>query len=348
MGGFHVTLHPEEALEHCDAVVVGEAESVWEQVLEDARRKRLQRRYQAEGFHDLAGLPRPRLELINFRKYRVKIIPTQTSRGCPYHCSFCEVPIVYGHTYRRRPIGEVLEEIKTLVKITGLKNIYFVDDNLTGHRDYAKELFRGLLPLDIRWSCLWTINTSRDEELLDLAKKAGCYHVNIGIENVCAESIEAIAKVQNPVQEYGHLLKKLQERNLFYSLNFMFGLDGDTKSLFDETLDFLEQIKAPMAFFNSVTPRRGTPLWEQLEREGRVHNPEAEKYLGMVCNFVPRHMTPEECEAGVWRCFQKFYSYSSICRRLLMPPNGYFLQGLPSNIYFHFVVNKKIDPVDFY
>jgi hypothetical protein len=103
-----------------------------------------------------------------------------------------------------------------------------------------------------------------------------------------------------------------------------------------------------MAFSNSVTPRRGTPLWEQLYQEGWAHNPEAEKYLGMVCNFVPRHMSPEECEAGVWRCFQKFYSYSSICRRLLMPPNGYFFQGLPSDQYFHFVVNKKIDPVDFY
>ncbi len=221
------------------------------------------------------------------------------------------------------------------------KRIYFVDDNLTGHRDYAKELFRGLLPLNLRWSCLWTINTSRDEELLDLAKQAGCYHVNIGIENVCSESIEAIAKVQNPVQEYGHLLKKLQERSLFYSLIFMFGLDGDTTPLFDETLEFLEKIKAPMAFFNSVTPRRGTPLWEQLHQQGRVHNPEAEKYLGMICNFVPRHMTPEECEAGVWRCFQKFYSYSSICRRLLMPPNGYFLQGLPSNLYFPFCGEQK-------
>lgn len=348
MGGFHVTLHPEEALEHCDAVVVGEAEPVWEQVLADARRKRLQPRYQAATFHDLVGLPRPRLELVDFRRYRVKILPTQTTRGCPYHCSFCEVPIVYGHTYRRRPLGEVLEEIKTLVRLTGLRKIYFVDDNLTGHREYAKELFRALIPLNIRWSCLWTINTSRDEELLELAKKAGCFHVNIGIENVCAESINAIAKVQNPVAEYEQLLKKLEKYGLFYSLNFMFGLDGDTKDSFGETLAFLERIKAPMAFFNSATPRRGTPLWDQLQQEGRIHKPEAEKYLGMVCNFIPKHMTPEECEEGVWRCFQQFYSFKSICRRLLWPPNGYLWQGLPSNLYFHFVVNRRLDPVDFY
>lgn len=348
MGGFHVSLHPEEALEHCDAVVVGEAEAVWPEVIEDARSRRLKRRYQAEGFHDLVGLPRPRLELVDYRRYRVKIVPTQTSRGCPYHCAFCEVPIVYGHTYRRRPLGEVIEEIKANVRVTGLRNIYFIDDNLTGHREYARELFRALIPLNIRWSCLWTINTSRDEELLDLAKKSGCYHVNIGIENVCPDSIASIQKVQNPVKEYEVLLGRLRERGIFYSLNFMFGLDGDTPELFDETLAFLERIKAPMAFFNVATPRQGTPMWDQLMAEGRVHNPEAERYLGMICNFYPRHMTPEECEQGVWHCFEKFYSFRSIFRRLLWPPSRYLFQGLPSNLFFRWAAKRHLDPVDFY
>jgi radical SAM superfamily enzyme YgiQ (UPF0313 family) len=242
----------------------------------------------------------------------------------------------------------VIEEIKANVRITGLRNIYFIDDNLTGHRDYAKELFQALMPLNLRWSCLWTINTSRDEELLDLAKRSGCSHVNIGIENVCAESIDSIDKLQNPVKEYEWLLGRLRKKGIFYSLNFMFGLDGDHKELFDETLAFLEKVKAPMAFFNVATPRRGTPMWDQLNLEGRVHNPEAEKYLGMVCNFFPKHMTPEECEAGVWRCFQEFYSFRSICRRLLMPPTSYIFQGIPSNLFFHWSAMRKIDPVDFY
>ncbi|OGP73954.1 MAG: B12-binding domain-containing radical SAM protein [Deltaproteobacteria bacterium RBG_13_58_19] len=348
MGGFHVSLHPEEAMEHCDAVVVGEAESVWAEVLEDARRRRLKPRYQAAEFHNLVGLPRPRLELVDFRRYRVKITPTQTSRGCPYHCAFCEVPIVYGHTYRRRPLGEVIEEIKANIRITGLKKVYFIDDNLTGHWDYARELFKALIPLNIRWSCLWTINTARDEELLDLAKKSGCDHVNIGIENVCEESITSIEKRQNPVKEYEELLGRLKKKGIFYSLNFMFGLDGDTPALFEETLAFLERIKAPMAFFNVATPRRGTPMWEQLNQAGRVHNPEAERYLGMVCNFIPKHMTPEDCESGVWRCFKKFYSFPSIFRRLLLPPTGYIFQGLPSNLFFHWSASRHIDPVDFY
>jgi radical SAM superfamily enzyme YgiQ (UPF0313 family) len=166
------------------------------------------------------------------------------------------------------------------VQVTGLRNIYFIDDNLTGHRDYARELFRALMPLNVKWSCLWTINTSRDEELLDLAKKSGCYHVNIGIENVCQDSISSIEKVQNPVKEYEELLSRLTKRGLFYSLNFMFGLEGDKPELFEETLEFLDRIKAPMAFFNVATPRQGTPMWDHLQAEGRVHNPEAERYLG--------------------------------------------------------------------
>ncbi len=348
LGGFHVSLHPDEAMEHADAVVAGEAEAVWPEVLEDAARRRLKPLYRAEEFHDLRGLPRARVELIDFRRYRVKIVPAQTSRGCPYHCAFCEVPIVYGQTYRRRPIGEVIDEIKANTLLTGLKKIYFVDDNLTGHRDYSKDLFKALLPLNVRWSCLWTINTSRDEELLDLAKASGCFHVNIGIENVCEESISCIDKVQNSVKEYDILLKRLRERGIFYSLNFMFGLDGDRKELFEETLAFLERVKAPMVFFNVATPRRGTPMWDQLDREGRVHNPEAEKYLGMVCNFVPRHMTPAECEEGVWDCFRKFYSFPAIFRRFLWPPNPYIFQGLPSNLFFHWSAYRGIDPVDFY
>jgi len=142
------------------------------------------------------------------------------------------------------------------------------------------------------------------------------------------------------VKEYEDLLGRLAKRDLFYPLNFMFGLDADTPELFEETLAFLDRVKAPMAFFNVATPRQGTPMWEQIKNEGRVHNPEAERYLGMICNFYPRHLTPEECEGGVWRCFQEFYSWRSIFRRLLWPPNRYIFQGLPSNLFFHWAANR--------
>ncbi len=344
MGGFHPTLMPEECLEHCDAVVEGEAEMVWPQLLEDFKAGKMKRRYKADRFHDLKDLPLPRWDLLDRRKYLVPYLPLQTTRGCPFQCSFCEVPIFYGGSYRHRPIGEVIEDIMHLPT----KKVQVVDDNITGSREYARELFRAMIPLKVRWSCLWTINTSRDEELLDLAIKAGVYHVNIGIESISQGSLNSIGKRQNRVKEYVEMLRKLEKRGIFYSLNFLFGLDEDTGEIFKETMDFLRQVRAPMVFFNTVSPREGTPMRTRLIEEGRVFNPLGDRFIGMDCIFTPKGMTPEQVEEGVWDCFRKFYSISGIFKRFFLPPNAYIGQGLPSNLIFWWAVRKRKDPVDFY
>ena len=204
MGGFHPTLLPEECLEHCDAVVEGEAEYVWAQLLDDVRNGKLRPRYRADRLHDLKNLPLPRWELLDIRKYFVPFLPVQTTRGCPFNCTFCEVPIFYGGTYRHRPIGEVIEDVKRVPT----RKIQFIDDNITGNREYARELFKALVPLGVRWSCLWTINTSRDPELLDLAKKSGVYHVNIGIESIDTVQSPAGKKNQGKIPAKKHGRKK--------------------------------------------------------------------------------------------------------------------------------------------
>jgi len=345
MGGFHPTLLPEECLQHCDAVVEGEAEYAWPELLEDFRAGRMKSRYKADRFHDLKNLPTPRWDLLDRRKYFVPYLPLQTTRGCPFKCSFCEVPIFYGGTYRHRPIGEVIEDIKRIP--TG--KVQVVDDNITGSHEYARELFKAMIPLGVRWSCLWTINTSRDAELLDLAVRAGVYHVNIGIESVSQKSLSSINKRQNRVKDYVEMLRELERRGIFYSLNFLFGLDEDTREIFSETMDFLKQVRAPMAFFNTVTPREGTPMRSRLIAENRVLNRMADRYLGMDCLFVPKNMSPREVEDGVWDCFRKFYSIPSIFRRLSTAPAwSYVTQGLPSNLIFWWAVRHRKDPVDYY
>jgi radical SAM superfamily enzyme YgiQ (UPF0313 family) len=344
MGGFHATLLPEECLQHCDAVVEGEAEYVWPELLEDFKAGRMKQRYKADRFHDLRNLPLPKWDLLDRKKYFVPLLPLQTTRGCPFNCSFCEVPIFYGGHYRHRPIGEVIEDIKNIPT----KKVQIVDDNLTGNREYARELFKAMIPLKVRWSCLWTINTSRDEELLDLAVKAGVYHVNIGIESISQNSLNFMNKRQNKVKDYVDMLRKLERRNIFYSLNFMFGLDEDTEEIFDETLDFLRQVRAPLVFFNTVTPREGTPMRTRLVEEGRVFNPLADRHLGMECLFIPKNMSPVQVEEGVWSCFRKYYSLPGIFKRFFVPPNSYIGQGLPSNLIFWWAVRKRKDPVDYY
>lgn len=344
MGGFHASLLPDECLEHCDAVVIGEAEYTWPELIEDFRNRKMRRIYKADHFHDLKGLPLPRWELLNMRKYFVPFLPLMTTRGCPFSCSFCEVPVVYGSRYRHRPVSEVIEDIRRIP--TG--KIQIVDDNIAGSHDYAKELFRAMIPLKVRWSCLWTINTSGDMELLDLAVKAGVYHVNIGIESVSQKSLGSINKKQNSVHEYRDMLKALERRGVFYSLNFMFGLDEDTPEIFDETMRFLKKVNAPMAFFNTVTPREGTAMREQLKADGRIINPLADRYLGMQCLFKPMNMSAEEVEEGVWSCFRGFYSIPGILKRFFLPPNSYIGQGLPSNLIFWWAVRQRKDPVDYY
>ncbi|MBI5884347.1 MAG: B12-binding domain-containing radical SAM protein [Elusimicrobia bacterium] len=345
MGGFHATLNPEECLQHADAVVEGEAEYVWPQLLEDVKAGCLKKRYRADKLHDMKGLPLPRWDLLDRRRYLAPFLPLQTTRGCPFTCSYCEVPVFYGGTYRHRPVGEVISDLKNIPT----RKIQIVDDNIVGNRAYARELFTAMIPLKVRFSCLWTINTSRDPEILDLAKKAGIYHVNIGIESISQKSLGSVNKRQNQVKDYIDMLGALEKRGIFYSLNFIFGLDEDTPDIFEETMDFLKQIKAPMVFFNTATPRTGTAMRAQLEKEGRILNPVADRYTGMECLYVPKNMTPRQVEDGVWKCFREFYSPMAIMKRFLWPPQWpYMGQGIPSNAIFAWAVRRKKDPVDFY
>ena len=351
MGGFHATLHPAEILSHADSVVVGEAENVWAELLDDVRAGKLRTIYKAEQPCDMKSLPRPRYELLDWKRYRVHLMPIQATRGCNYHCDFCEVPVVYNGAYRMRPIEDIVREIEEQKRITGNNQFQFIDDQLTGKHTFARELFKALRPLDITWSCLWTLNTNHDEELLDLAIQAGCQHVNIGMESINQDNLNEIHKKQNHVKDYMTLLKAMERRGLLYSLNLMFGLDHDTPDVFEATYRFLEEVRAPMAFFSIVSPREGTPLRERLDKELRVINPMADQFSsGHKCMFVPKNMTPEEVEKGIDWLQRKFYSLGSIRKRFLFPMSPYALRrdGIPSNLFFHYVSKKGVDTVEYY
>ena len=351
MGGFHATLHPAEILTHADSVVVGEAENVWGELLDDVRDGKLRSIYKAEQPCDMKSLPSPKYELLDWKRYRVHLMPIQATRGCNYHCDFCEVPVVYNGAYRMRPIEDIVQEIEEQKRITGNNQFQFIDDQLTGKHTFARELFKALRPLGITWSCLWTLNTNHDEELLDLAIQAGCQHVNIGMESINQDNLNEIHKKQNHVKDYMTLLKAMEKRGLLYSLNLMFGLDHDTPDVFEATYRFLEEVRAPMAFFSIVSPREGTPLRERLDKELRVINPMADQYSsGHKCMFVPKNMTPEEVEKGIDWLQRKFYSLGSIRKRFLFPLSPYALRrdGIPSNLFFHYVSKKGVDTVEYY
>ncbi len=173
--------------------------------------------------------------------------------------------------------------------------------------------------------------------------------VGICVESINQDRLLSISKVQDHVKDYKKLLCRLEDYGIYYSLNFLFGLDDDTPDGFDKTLQFLHEVKAPEAFFNTVTPRRGTLMRAKLEAEDRVIVPDADQYTNnFVCMFIPKNMTPRQVEEGVWRCTKTFYSFRSMFKRLLWPPRKYTRQGLTENMLFWYGAKKHIDPVDYY
>lgn len=344
MGGWHVSFRPQEALEHCDAVVIGEGEEMFPKLIEDLETGTLKGYYQAEGFHDLKGLPIPKYDTLPLKKYKAKFYPVQTSRGCPFRCDFCEVAQLYGSRFRFRPIDEVIEEIK----YTGVKGIQFVDDNFSANRRYTKELMEKLIPLRVKWTCLWTVEASRDEELVRLAKKSGCFHINMGVESICPDSLKETNKRQNIVEHYRDAFRVLNQNGIFYSLNFIFGFDSDTKPLFNETVTFCVQNKVPIAFFSVLCPRLGTKRWDRLKQEGRLLSEDQSFFRGETCIFKPKNMQPDELEQGVWMTYRNFYSLPSILKRVAFQPKKGYMNILLSNLYFLWAVRRKKSPLDYY
>lgn len=184
LGGMHPSFLPEEAIQHADAVVIGEAEGVWAELLEDFKQGKLKQFYKCSSFPQLENLPIPRRELFPSKGY-FTVNTVQVTRGCPFDCDFCTVTKFFGNKHRYRPIDEVVVEVSSLKG----KSVVFVDDNIIGNIPYAKELFKALIPLKIKWLSHASINVARDEELLRLSAESGCVGYMIGFESISQESL---------------------------------------------------------------------------------------------------------------------------------------------------------------
>jgi radical SAM superfamily enzyme YgiQ (UPF0313 family) len=317
MGGPHTFFYPDEAAEHCDAVAIGEGERLLPQIVSDIERGNLNRIYRYEMLTDLSHLPLPRYEKLNLRYYGpFRTFSVQTSRGCPFKCDFCSERFYLGEKYRCRPIEDVIEEIKH----TGSRRIFFADSNFGGDKVRAMRLMEALIPLNIRWSTLWSLYLCEDKEFMDLAQRSGLLHVNIGMESILPETIKEMNKRQNKTTRYGEILKDLRRRGISYSLNFIFGWDNETTEVFETTLKFLYENKVPVAYFNVLTPEKGTPLYERLSSEGRVFNAqEIGRYPGQICYYKPKWCEPDELERFVGEMYRRFYSFKSMIHRLPLP-----------------------------
>jgi radical SAM superfamily enzyme YgiQ (UPF0313 family) len=312
LGGMHPTALPEEAALHADSVVGGEAEESWPQLLEDFLDGRLQPLYRCGRHPDLTGIPTPRRDLFQRQGY-VFPYTVYTTRGCPFGCDFCSVTSFFGGSYRSRPIAEVMKEIDGL---DGRYPLFFVDDNIAGHRGRAKELFQALAPRKRQWFGQATVSIARDDELLALAAASGCISLFLGIESLSPESLGSVGKRHNRVEDYEDAFRRIRAHNITIFGAFIFGLDGDTEDVFEETVKFARRNHLEGAQFNILTPYPGTPLHASMEREERIRSRNWGDYRGDRVVIEPRLMSARALQEGHDWAWQEFYSLGSIWQRV--------------------------------
>lgn len=323
LGGPHATLCPEEAMQHVDSVVAGEAEEMWEGILEDFRAGRLKRIYRAERFVSPEMFRPPDDRILPYRPFGIDSV--QATRGCPHHCKFCSVTTLYGHQLRKRPIENVLNQVKD-VHDKGM-NIFFTDDNIIGDREYAKELFRGLIDLQekTRKSLLWggqsTLLLAFDPELLQLASQSGCRSLYIGFETLSREALAQANKRHNSPERYKEAIEILHRRSIRVQASIMLGLPGEDKASAEEMFRLLLESNVTLVYYYILTPPPGTILRKELDQEGRLLNKERwDLYDALHVNFIPsgglNGWTAPELEQTIWRYYDTFYRYRHIIRRL--------------------------------
>ncbi len=318
LGGIHPSMCPEDALLHCDSVVVGEAEEIWHTVLEDAENGHLNRLYRAGKFADLKAAPIPDRSSLSRKRYLLDLV--QTTKGCPFDCEFCSVHAFDGQAIRSKTVDQVIREIQginsfhaTYKKKTA---IFFADDNIMANRKFARELFLALQPYNINWMCQASINISREDDLLELMRNSGCGAIFVGLESICEENLSMMGKGINQRYEYMDAIRKIQSYGILVHSSFIVGYDFDSKSTFDELISFIQESNLLMPLINILTPLPGTILYKRLEEEGRILDRDWSKYDTQHVVFMPARMAPDDLLQGYRKVVKSVYSFDSILTKL--------------------------------
>ncbi len=334
LGGVHPTLMPLEAKNHADAVVIGLAEQTWGELLRDYKNGELKPFYRNNGHASISGRPQPRRDLLKKDRY-VTINSVEATKGCVHSCSFCVITALSGQNVMTRPVKEVVAEIEQMPG----KEVVFVDANLIAYPQYAKELFKELIPLKKMWFGLVTVNIGRNNELLNLMAKSGCKGVLIGFEAFTPGSLKSIDKGFNRAEDYGMLVRKLHDAGIIINGTFCLGTDGDDPSVFSRTVDMVQKLKIDLPRFSIMTPFPGTPLYKSLEQSGRIIDRNWANYDVEHCVIQPQQMTPERLEAGLEWTWKQTYKYSSIAQRIA-GINSRFMLSVPVNLGYRQYAHK--------
>lgn len=349
-GGPHVTFAEEEALEFFDAIVVGQAESVWAKLGNDANRRSLARIYRGTP-EELDRIPTPRYDLLPDRFFIKRVV--QATRGCPFSCSFCTVPTL-NPGFRVRPVGCVLADVQynKFKHWWQRKIIWFWDDNLTVNRRYAHKLFEALIPYKKWWLTQASMDIYKDPTLLNLMKRSGCIGVFFGIESFGKKSLKDAHKPQNKTEQYAQRIAELHKRGICVMAGFISGFDGDSPTTIKAMARRLYDVGVDVPFLSILTPFRGTVAYKKMIKEKRILlNRGWEYYNGYNVTFIPKQMSPKqliEAHRQLWKeAFSLKYSFLRVARSLRYLRLGAFLMCLFMNAFYCIKRLRGNEPVSF-
>jgi radical SAM superfamily enzyme YgiQ (UPF0313 family) len=334
-GGYHPTLYPQDAASHFNALVIGDAEDTWPQLLDDIEKGKLKKIYHSamtdykdnkEAFNsatphcgsgtsaqDLAETPIPRRDLMSrTARHYATTNAVQTGRGCAHGCRYCSITAFYKKTYRHRTVQNVIEELNQISR-----NFIFVDDNIIADREYAKELFRAMIPLKKRWVSQCSIEIADDPELLKLAKKAGCQGLFIGIESISESNLNAIGKAFNAPDRYRERIRTIRRSGIGVIAGIIVGMDKDDITVFQKTLQFLQGMRIDSLQLNIMTPLPGTPLYDDLEKAKRIIDRDWSHYDFRHVVIKPAWMTKQQLQDGADWLIRQYYRMDRVILRTL-------------------------------
>jgi radical SAM superfamily enzyme YgiQ (UPF0313 family) len=341
MGGYHPTLLPDEAAQYADSIAIGDAETIWPQIVADARQGQLKRVYQSTPDLAVEGVA-PQRRIFQGKRYSpLRIV--QFGRGCRFACDFCSIHAFYGQSTPRRCMDAVLAELDELRG----QYVFFADDNLFTDKAQAEALFRALQQFKIHWACQISLDIVQSPRLLDLMGKSGCVGALIGFESLNEANLIQMKKKWNTKQgDYARALAEIYQRGIMVFGSFVFGYDHDTPAAFDRTLEFALTSKLALAQFNSLYPMPGTPLYARLKHENRLlfeHWWLDDGYRYGESLFRPASMTPDELRDGIIRLRREFNTYGAIARRMFEPrANARSLHHLFAYLMINLVTKKEI------
>ena len=347
LGGYMASIMAEEALKHCDSVVVGDAELVWRELIKDYEEVKLKKIYEKNLESGYFSTPMPRFDLI-INKNIGDFLPVQAGRGCPNTCSFCSVACLYKGHYIKKPLDEVVRDIKQ-VKEIGFKKFLLLDDNIFSDREYLDKLLMEIKKLNMQWMSQCDIRIGREDELLKKLSDGGCTTLSFGLESISKESLKGMNKSWANPLEYPKLIQNIHSHGIDVSTEMVVGGEGDTLSTIRDTKNFIEDNKITVPRFYILTPIPGTKFFKDMTKAGRIIKEDIYSFDGTEAVHRPKNMTPDELTNAYWELYDSLFTFISILKRnifrkeFLQKPSKYLFYSIV-NLFYRYQIKNRITP----